>query len=58
MLNLILGVTGVGKSTLFNYLNGVPMVVVLGKNGKVVIDFEKGYNGSAVIAPIGHTFTS
>jgi hypothetical protein len=31
MLNLILGVTGVGKSTLFNYLNGVPMVVVLGK---------------------------
>jgi energy-coupling factor transporter ATP-binding protein EcfA2 len=58
MLNLILGVTGVGKSTLFNYLNGVPMVVVLGKNGKVVIDIEKGYNGSAVIAPIGHTFTS
>jgi hypothetical protein len=34
------------------------MVVVSGKNGKVVIDIEKGYNGNAVIAPIGHTFTS
>jgi hypothetical protein len=34
------------------------MVVVSGKNGKVVIDIEKGYNGNTVIAPIGHTFTS
>ncbi len=41
MLNLILGVTGVAKSTLFNYLNAVPMVVVLWKNRKNVIDIEK-----------------
>ncbi len=44
MSNLLLGITGVGKSTLFNYLNGVQMIVVLGKNGKVVIDIEKWYN--------------
>ena len=58
MLNLILGVTGVGKSTLFNYLNEIPMVVVEGKNGKTVIDIQPGYKGSTVIAPIGHSFIS
>lgn len=26
-LNLILGITGSGKSTLFNYLNGIPLII-------------------------------
>ncbi len=65
-LNLILGATGAGKSTLFNYLNGMPMRIARKEaQGKkmeeavIEVDIDKlGNQEGLVIAPIGHRFVS
>lgn len=64
-LNLILGATGAGKSTLFNYLNGVPLKIIEGvntdgsKNQEIKLEVDKSKLPPNIpIAPIGHGFIS
>ena len=46
-LNLIVGSTGAGKSTLFNYLNKIPLIISAGKdfngvkNGSIKLDIDR-----------------
>ena len=45
-LNLIVGPTGAGKSTLFNYLQKIPLTILAGKdyngnkNGSIKLDID------------------
>jgi energy-coupling factor transporter ATP-binding protein EcfA2 len=58
-LNLILGITGSGKSTLFNYLNGLPLIIQEGYNGTIELDVDqKALTKDQAFALIGHSFVS
>ena len=64
-LNLILGATGAGKSTLFNYLNEHPLIIREGvdkngkKNQKMRLDIDvQNLPPGTIFAPIGHGFVS
>lgn len=64
-LNLILGATGAGKSTLFNYLNRLPLIIKEGKgkdgvkNQTIRLDVDLSQLPKDMkAAPIGHGFVS
>lgn len=64
-LNLILGVTGAGKSTFFNYINRLPLIIKEGidkkgqKNHTIRLEVDyRSLTKEQVVAPIGHGLVS